>query len=142
MKEAGIDTVGHVMITENAAGPDAILSQFPHGVGESRTGTGKNHTLNRNDTFHEMGVPDEFYIVHVNDDKAFDDEACKQRNPDWMWAKYPSKPGETHCAKAAHDALRAGGVNLPEDWEELPGGLADDLINLTKDPNSGVRRRF
>ena len=135
-------SAGHIMVTEYKSN-DTILSQFPHQLGGPRTSEGPNYLLNRKDTYKAMGrPPDAIYTVNVPDDKAFNDEACKQRRKTtWNWK--PTNPDQTHCARAAYDALRAGGVPIPENpGQAMPGTLGDDLSNLIGNSKAKVRQGF
>ncbi|MDI6774366.1 MAG: RHS repeat-associated core domain-containing protein [Verrucomicrobiota bacterium] len=138
-------SAGHIMVTEyKSTDPKGvILGQFPHKLGEPRASEGPNNLLSWKDTCTAMGrPPDEIYTVFVPDDKAFDDEACKQRKRStWNWR--PMKPDQTHCSRAAYDALKAGGVPVPANpGQAMPGTLGDELKKLMKDPKAKVRAGF
>ena len=118
--------VGHVMITE-ADSETVILSQFPaSGI------RGSNITYDYWGTVHREGTWfQKKYRVLVPDDKAFDDEACKQRKRK-TWTIRPNSSSETHCSRAAYDALKAGGVPLSgqDDGQLLPGNFGTMLEDL------------
>lgn len=54
--------------------------------------------------------------------------------PDWDWLPYYTKGSNksTNCVKATSTALRSGGIPLDTSRYWWPGGLADDLTNLSK----------
>ena len=135
-------SAGHIMVAEFKS-PDVILSQFPHKLGEPRTSKGPNTFLNWRDTYSAMGrPPDEIYTVFVPNDKAFDDEANEHRKrKTWFWK--PKTSDQTHCARSAYDALRAGGVPIPENpGQAMPGSLGDDLTDLIGNSTVNVRVGF
>ncbi|HUN92015.1 MAG TPA: hypothetical protein VMU33_08155 [Burkholderiaceae bacterium] len=103
-------SVGHVMISESDTSVD--VSQFPHGLGGEPTPWGPNTTLTFSQTNTEMDrPPGVVYTIDIPDPAAFAAAANDHRSrPDWCWD--PEPPFETHCARAAYDVLKAGGVNI------------------------------
>jgi hypothetical protein len=118
-------SVGHVMITK-AGTPHVILSQFPHAVGQPTAPKGPNTLLSVVDTeAEEARPPGIVFRVRVPDDEAFEQMAANHRaRPIWDWD--PTPPMETHCARSAYDALRAGGVPIDPDGRYV---IADGETN-------------
>lgn len=104
-------SVGHVMITE-AEATQVLLSQFPHAVGQPSVPRGPNTLLSFSETEAEEARPAGIvFRVNVPDDLSFDLMAADHRaRPIWDWDPIP--PTQTHCARAAYDALRAGSVPI------------------------------
>jgi hypothetical protein len=131
-------SVGHVMITEGTS-RTAILSQYPHAYGGDSAGHGPNILFDFEQTMATSGRPDKIFKVTIPDDIAFDRTAKQNiapHRPWWDWLPERRK-GETHCARAGYDALKAGGLPLigqdakPDEWEQiLPGTLGDLLDRL------------
>jgi hypothetical protein len=124
-------SVGHVMIT-NAGTAGVVLSQFPHAVGDPETPYGPNTTLSFLETKHEMNRPvGVVFAIDIPDTISFSAMASNERErPIWCWD--PELPRETHCARAAYDALRAGGLNIdPEDRYLIHDGERKEIL-----PNS------
>jgi hypothetical protein len=109
-------SAGHVMITEDDATfgrePTVILSQFPHPPGGRSRPRGMNVRFAFRETLRDLGRGVDFvFRVRIPDGAAFDAEAAKHRSRP-RWDCHPSRRDETHCARAAYDALKAGGVPL------------------------------
>jgi len=104
-------SVGHVMIAE-AATTNVLLSQFPHTVGQPSVPRGPNTLFSFSDTEAEEARPaGVVFRVTVPDESSFDAMAANHRaRPIWDWD--PTPPMQTHCARAAYDALRAGSVPI------------------------------
>ncbi|MDI6809960.1 MAG: RHS repeat-associated core domain-containing protein, partial [Candidatus Eisenbacteria bacterium] len=127
--------VGHVMITEHNS-RTVLLSQFPVPRGAHKP----NVKLDFDKTYaEEGGCPNKRFTVHVPDDKAFDEMVANHVARKY-WDKYPNKPGETHCSRAAYDTLKAGGVPLSgqDKGQLLPGnfgGMLEELMKQNSDKN-------
>ncbi len=121
-------SVGHVMITERNS-DDVILSQFPYPRGTK----GENKPFDYKDTMKKEGrQATKIFKVFVPNDDAFDKMVKEHLDRD-VWDAYPDKPNETHCSRAAYDALKAGGVPVSgqDTGQILPGTLGDLLQGLT-----------
>ncbi len=122
-------SVGHVMVTE-AGRTTVILSQFPHGPGGESRPDGPNRRLTYDQTWREEArLPDRILRIHVPNDAAFDAAVANHiRRLEWNWL--PTTGEQTHCARAAYDSLRAGGVPLAgqDRGQILPGTLGDLLL--------------
>jgi len=133
-------SVGHVMITEYNATKDVILSQFPKKMWISSNNTLKNIQQTSDK---EYGRPaDKKFLIRIPDDKAFDSVVADHvGRKTWNWK--PSTDDQTHCARSAYDALKAGGLPLAgqDKGQILPGTLGDLLDNLSKtsSPRNGWR---
>ena len=103
--------VGHVMVTPSDS-TTVLLSQFPHALGLPTSIEGPNTRLSFQDTrtaeqsdvsvVYGVTVPDgDVFMSMVNNEVA---------RPIWSWD--PEPPTQTHCARAAYDALKAGGVPI------------------------------
>jgi hypothetical protein len=118
-------SVGHVMVTEHDS-TKVILSQFP----ANGLPSGRNITLPYKDTFAEEGRPESNrFVIHVPDDKAFDNAAAWERaKKDWNWD--PNKK-QTQCSTAAWNSLADGGVPIGHvTGTTLPGNMGDVLKKL------------
>jgi RHS repeat-associated protein len=117
-------SIGHVMVTESGSAT-VLLSQFPHGPGGDRRPEGPNKQLSYEETLREEGrPPDHVLKVNVPNDAAFNAEVADHtRRLAWSWL--PKGNEETHCARAAYDSLKAGGVPLvgQDSGQILPGTL-------------------
>jgi hypothetical protein len=126
----GWGRVGHAMMTE--MNDNVLTSQFPHPAGGSSCPHGPNNKLTKPETEKEEGGPaDEVYYVWVPDDAAFDKSVADHVGRKfWDWK--PSKPDQTHCTRAAYDALKAGKVPLSgqDTGQILPGTLGDLLKSI------------
>jgi RHS repeat-associated protein len=118
--------VGHVMITEHGS-TTVLLSQFPipRGLHEP------NHKRDYTDTLNLEGAPAKIFIVNVPNDSAFDAMVANHVARYW-WDFRPSSSDETHCTRAAYDALKAGGVPVfgQDSGQFLPGNLGSMLEKL------------
>lgn len=120
-------SVGHVMVTEHDS-TKVILSQFPaNGLMQ-----GRNITLPYKETCDDEKRPADYhFVVHVSDDKAFDNSAAWERaKMTWGWD--PSDNQQTQCSTAAWNALVDGGLNLGGNVSGtlLPGTMADIFNNF------------
>jgi uncharacterized protein RhaS with RHS repeats len=118
-------SVGHVMVTEHDS-TDVILSQFP----AMSSPDSYNITLPFKDTVDAEGrPPSNVFVVHVPDDKAFDDAAAQERaKKEWNWD--PDKK-QTQCSTAAWNSLASGGVPIGTvTGTTFPGTLGDVLKKL------------
>jgi len=128
--------VGHVMVTEHNS-KTVLLSQFPVPRGAREP----NVQFDYEGTFMaEASLPDRKFIVHVPDDKSFDAMVASHVARKW-WAMRPKGSEETHCTRAAYDALKAGGVPLSgqDKGQLLPGSLGrmlEDLIGRNSSQNA------
>ncbi|HNQ78193.1 MAG TPA: RHS repeat-associated core domain-containing protein [Acidobacteriota bacterium] len=124
----GSGSVGHVMITEHNS-DKRILSVFPRekSLRESERNLTFSQTMER-----EGRPPDQIFDVFVPKDEAFD-KMVKEQIGKGVWDWNPSAPNETHCSRAAYDALKAGGVPMSEQdsGQILPGTFGDLLQGLT-----------
>ena len=130
------------MITD-AGTKNVQLSQFPHSFDEPTSSHGPNTTLSWAETVTTEGSnPDKVFRIHLPDDdgfaKAVEDQKSRKY---WDW-KPDSKKSETHCARAAYDALKAGGLPIDPSADQksgqlLPGTLGDLLGDLAKSPKPG-----
>ncbi len=142
--------VGHVMIS--TLDDEVILSQYPHQYGQEPVPSGPNTKFSFDDTYKiERGEPDVIFRVTI--ENQFIDSFTATVNDHvsrkiWDWD--PINPAETHCARAAYEALKAGGILIDQENaykigyneknEILPNSiwyLLDDLgikpITQTKD---------
>jgi hypothetical protein len=130
MQDLGLSAVGHVMITP-AGQAQTILSQFPHPPGQGRGLWGPNTKYNYADTLTTEGVPPD-YIFRVRVPNAagfFSQVGCERSKPLWDW---DPNCDQTHCTRAAYNALQSGGVPLTgvRSGQKLPFRLADELLDL------------
>ena len=134
-------SVGHVMITEHGS-QSVLLSQFPHQAGAPTAMRGPNNKLSFQETNKEEGrKPDKVMTVYVPNDEAFD-AAVKDHTERKWWDTKPSKSDETHCARAAYDALKSGGVPLSgqEKGQILPGTVGRMLEKHRKEDTIGRKK--
>jgi len=129
--------VGHVLVKE-AGTKEVLLSQFPHDVGQSSKPRGPNTRLSLDDTRKEEGGLETVrFRIHLPNDDAFNkvvrDEVGR---PYWNWD--PTKTNQTHCARSAYDALKAGGLPIhgKDRGQIFPGQLEDILETFAKNPAS------
>ncbi|MDQ6938692.1 MAG: hypothetical protein M3119_00885 [Verrucomicrobiota bacterium] len=121
------------MVTEHQS-REVLLSQFPRARGESGTPHGFNRRFDYKQTMADEGRrPSKVLVVNVPNDKGFD-AAVKDHTTRTYWDKYPNKPDETHCARAAYDALKAGGVPLEghDNGQILPKTLGNEVENAMR----------
>ena len=120
-------SVGHVMIMEHNSNT-VIMSQYP----EERGKSGDNSKYGFAATHVRQGRPaDKIYTVSIPNDDAFDRAVADHVGRDeWNW--WPTGNNQTHCTRAAYDALKAGGLPLSgaDSGQILPAGLRDALNRL------------
>jgi RHS repeat-associated protein len=121
--------VGHVMVTEHNS-EKIISSPFPSPRGRHEHMYNKPYGL----TYIAEGddAPDDLFEVFVPDDAAFNSEARKQNKmTTWDWLPDVCK-SETHCARAAYNMLKAGGVPVSgqDQGQIFPNTLGNILRNL------------
>ncbi len=105
---------GHVMLTTPCGG-HAYTSQFPHGQGEDSTAEGPNTYLTFQQTLREEKAPPRvIYAVRIPDGEGFIKEASRQvhRIPRWGAIIAVGSTTHTHCARAAAESLKAGGLPI------------------------------
>jgi hypothetical protein len=103
-------SVGHVMVTARCS-RSVYLSQYPHqpGVG-SRTAGGPNNFYTFEQTYAAQARPAAaIFMVTVPDEAKFRQVVNNHRRRT-RWAAFPWGADQTHCARAAADALTAGGL--------------------------------
>jgi hypothetical protein len=122
------------MVVDPVVFATPLLSQFPYRPGQGRRPRGPNNKLSFQQTYKEEGNdPDAIFELVI--DEAFSTKfqtavADHVGRPIWDWNPMP--PKETHCARAAYDALRAGGVPIdPRNWYVIKDGEMNEIL-----PNS------
>lgn len=137
--------VGHVMLSDPTSNT-ALLSQFPHQLGEPSVPKGPNVFLNYSETFAaEGGPPDVVFSITIADQYIAPFQSARLDHltrPVWDWD--PAPPTETHCARSAYDALRAARMPIDpldeyvigqgERREILPNTLWHLLTQIGKVP--------
>ncbi len=125
-------------INQDPIGEQGGVSQFPHDVGQSSKPRGPNTRLSLDDTRKEEGGLETVrFRIHLPNDDAFNkvvrDEVGR---PYWNWD--PTKTNQTHCARSAYDALKAGGLPIhgKDRGQIFPGQLEDILETFAKNPAS------
>jgi uncharacterized protein RhaS with RHS repeats len=134
--------VGHVMVTQ-AGTTNVLLSQFPRRFDESARLVGTNHLFTYAQTTNtESGPPYSVFRVHLTNDVAFQNAVSDHTNRS-TWHFKPSGTNQTHCTRAAYDALKAGGISLSgeDSGQVLPGTLHDLLQKLSKTTTNVSRNR-
>jgi RHS repeat-associated protein len=128
------DRVGHIMLTE-AGTKNVFLSQYP----EKKQPYSKNVRHDYDETIKE-GVPSKKFQVHLPNDIDFMMAVFDHMNRD-TWAGVPYGRNQTHCSRAAYDALKAGGLKLrgQDRGQILPDTLKKQLEKLSNDKDSGVK---
>ncbi len=118
------------MMTETCS-KTVLLSQFPHRHGEPSRIMGPNSQLSFDDTYlEEARAANHIFVIKLPNEKGLMDEVKLQRGAP-LWSPKPEAtetpglpvlPGRlplkrhmtTHCAWAVKEALRAGGLPIPE----------------------------
>jgi RHS repeat-associated protein len=134
-------SVGHVMVTK-AGTRQVLLSQFPHKFGEPSRPSGTNTQLNWSQTVTEEGrPPTQVFRVTLANWNAFDAAVRDHASRMW-WVSWPVMRNQTHCARAAYDALLAGGIPLPNIGSGaaiMPGTLGDYLDTASQQSTGEAR---
>jgi hypothetical protein len=125
--------VGHVMVSDPSTNT-ALLSQFPHRLGQASVPKGPNILIPFADTYTlEGGNPDVIFEITISDNMiaAFNPQVQNElARPIWDWD--PTPPTQTHCARSAYDALKAGGLNIdPTNQYAIQNGQTNEIL-----PNS------
>ena len=129
----GWGRVGHAMVSDPTTNT-SLLSQFPHLPGQAAAPRGPNILMSFSNTYAlEGGNPDVVYEITIADNMiaAFNAQVRNEvARPTWDWD--PTPPKETHCTRAAYDALMAGGLGIdPGNRYAIQNGQTNEIL-----PNS------
>jgi hypothetical protein len=109
-------SVGHVMVTGHCS-HIVYLSQYPHVPGGASTSKGPNVRYTYAQTYAAQArLPSAVFMVTLPDDAKFRG-MVRDHQDRKFWSAIPDTPNETHCVRAASDALIAGGLQslMPRD---------------------------
>jgi hypothetical protein len=149
--KADIGSVGHVMVTMHCS-KNVFLSQYPHPPGGSHAPGGPNYHYSFDQTYLAQARPASvIYMVTLPNDRAFKKMVEDQRRRK-SWVIVPHNANQTHCARAASDALIAGGLQtlslqdnggsiLPDELDAYLGRIAFLQAGVPPTRNWTVRQR-
>jgi hypothetical protein len=115
---------GHVMMAHHCA-PKAWLSQYPHQPGGPSSAEGRNTYWSYEETMAgAKSRPAAIFSVDLPDGEAFQREVRVQRFVIPFWGAFPgvNSRSHTHCARAASQALQAGGLPVNSTFNQMDDG--------------------
>jgi hypothetical protein len=115
---------GHVMVAQHCA-PKAWLSQYPHLPGEDSAAEGLNTFWTYEQTIGGAKyAPAAVFSVGLPDSAGFLREVRVQRDEIRRWGAFPAvgSRSHTHCARAASQALQAGGLPINSTFNQMDEG--------------------
>jgi hypothetical protein len=126
-------SVGHVMVTGHCS-HIVYLSQYPHVPGGASTSKGPNVRYTYAQTYAAQArLPSAVFMVTLPDDAKFRG-MVRDHQDRKFWKVRPNAVGETHCARAAADALSAGGLKslaqLDDGFQIFPDELYGYLSRI------------
>jgi hypothetical protein len=133
---------GHVMLTSHC-GRAIYTNQFPHEPGEDSSFSGSNTLWTYDEVMQNAkNLPASIWAITLPDRMAFEKEAARRRGlVDWFAYPAENSRDATHCARAAVQALKAGGVPINKGRKRDDGGqilpatldgILSELANITR----------
>jgi hypothetical protein len=119
-----LSVAGHVMFSTPCGGY-AYTSQFPHRPGESSKAEGSNTYLTFQETMLVEKVPPlVIYAVRLPNRLEFIHESLRQVRRIPRWGAFPAEGSRTHthCARAASESLKAGGLPINSEFYKADDG--------------------
>jgi hypothetical protein len=115
---------GHVMVAHHCM-PKAWLSQYPHKPGEDSDAKGPNTYWTYEQTMvGAQSRPAAVFSVGLPDRDGFQREVQFQKDNIPLWGAFPPVNSRTytHCARAASQALQAGGLPINSAFNKMDDG--------------------